>query len=63
MLLVGTATTPTHAANCNLQWKTNPSSQNTVDARDALAIIITIVLEEEEVVVVVAVQEEVEAVQ
>lgn len=61
MLLVGTATTPTHAANCNLQWKTNPSSQNTVDARDALAIIITIVLEEE--VVVVAVQEEVEAVQ
>lgn len=60
MLLVGTATTPTHAANCNLQWKTNPSSQNTVDARDALAIIITIVLEEE---VVVAVQEEVEAVQ
>lgn len=60
MLLVGTATTPTHAANCNLQWKTNPSSQNTVDAQDALAIIITIVLEEE---VVVAVQEEVEAVQ
>lgn len=62
MLLVGTPTTPTHAANCNLQWKTNPSSQNTVDARDALAITITIVLEEEEEVVV-AVQEEVEAVQ
>lgn len=53
LLLVGTATTPTLAADCNLQWKTNPSSQNTVDARDALAIIITIVVEEEVAVVVV----------
>lgn len=55
LLLVGTATTPTHAANCNLQWKTNPSSRNTVDARDALAIIITIVVEEEVAAVVVVV--------